>query len=142
LSDNSETASAATDKPARKQADKAAPKMTPEDWARATGNTRRALRRFVQPGQEMRFEKFSASHMAAAVMHGWSSHAEHYTEPHLIGKADYEAALAAVDGDKPHSGACSPALAVRAARAASVELKQKNTRKARANRRAVARKGR
>jgi hypothetical protein len=125
-----ETAVAVTDKPARKAAE---PMMTPEDHARATGNAKRALRRVVFGNQPANYEKFSAEHNAASVMHGWSHNEHEFGEPHKLPRSAYLAALeAACTGDTPHAAAVCKVLELRANRAADRALRMVKPRHKRA----------
>lgn len=80
-------------------------KRTPEEWAKELGQTiavpvTRRRGATVEPGVEHRL---SATHAAAATLHGWGAHAYHANEPIRLSKADYEAAIKAVlDWGKPN----------------------------------------
>lgn len=117
MSEANETAAAAPDKSASKPA-KSDPVMTPDDHARATGNAKRAVRKVVFGNQPANYEKFSAEHNAASVMHGWSHHGHEFGEELKLSRSDYLAALeAAGNGNTPHAGAASKVLELRANRA-------------------------
>jgi hypothetical protein len=55
---------------------------------------------------------FLWQHEAAAIEHGWAAHAHHAGEPIKLTRADYEAALKAVQPKEgnpvPHPAALSP----------------------------------
>lgn len=78
--------------------------LTPEQWAR-----RKDL--FVQAKFAGQDSHFHWTHAAAAALHGWAAHAHHAGEPIRLSEADYDAALAAVQGEgnpKAHRAAMSP----------------------------------
>lgn len=82
--------------------------LTPEEHARATENVLVLKGRRTINGVGIG-ETFTATHVAASQLHGWSAHAQATTEPFKLSRTDYVAALeSAADGANPHAGAVSP----------------------------------
>ncbi len=94
--------------------------LSPENHAKATKNVVLVRVPVAFKGQRQNRVQFSASHAAAAVMHGWGrydlnnnpeawGHLHHAGEPLKLTRQDYLAALkAAESGDVPHAAAVSP----------------------------------
>lgn len=80
-------------------------KLQPNEWAAKLGHVRVGDARLPQSSQ-----LFSAAHVVADLLHGWTKHLHHYqSAPLLISQADYEAALKAA-GEYPSTPAHEPAL--------------------------------
>lgn len=91
-------------------------KRTPEEWAGPCGQRRpRTFEETVTLVNGKPFDfvgQFLWQHEAASVEHGWALHAHHTGSPIRLSRADYEAALKAVEPETgnpvPHPAALSP----------------------------------
>lgn len=97
-------------KPAKADKAGAAELMTPEEHARALGQTQKRQRFMALKGQKHRHEVFTSFHNAASVMHGWASHAHHTGEPIKLTREAYLAAIEAAhnENNPPAPAALSP----------------------------------
>lgn len=101
-------------KPAKEEpAAEAGPeKRAPEQWAKRLGKV--GKNPGVEINKKARPAPLSWDHAAADQIHGWSLHGQHTTEPLLLERADYEAALEKAKAPdakgeyQPHPGALSP----------------------------------
>lgn len=76
---------------------------TPEEHARATGQVLAEEREPVRFNGQHPGPLYSWQHAAAAQLHGWNHHKLHDATPLKISKAEYEAALKAVEAPAPHA---------------------------------------
>lgn len=82
-------------------------KRTPEDWAKALGEKKRPRVQLTMGGAAVS-SRFSAAHRTASHVHGWKRHTASTTEPLLITRDAYAAALVGAASHVAHVPALSP----------------------------------